>query len=100
MRLNPKDRKKEILAAGIAAASMKGFHKVTLQDVARQAGCTHSLVLHYFGTSVQLRRAIMSEAIRLKNPGILAQGLAMGDAKARRAPPELREAALAYLAGQ
>lgn len=100
MRLDPKDRKKEILAAGIKAATVKGFNKVTLQDVARQAGCVHSLVLYYFGTSKQLRRAIMSEAIRTGDTRLVAQGLAMGDSKAKRAPAELKVAALAYLGGQ
>ena len=93
------DRKTEILNAAIHIAKSQGFQKMTLQDVAKKAGCNHSLVLYYFGTSVKLRRAVMSEAIRLKDPAILAKGLATGAPKANRAPPELKEAAAKYLAG-
>jgi len=93
------DRKTQILDAAMTVARANGYNRTTLQDVAKQAGCTHGLVLYYFSTSVQLRRAVMSEAIRVRDAAILAQGLAMGDSKAKRAPPDLRAAAAAYLAG-
>jgi AcrR family transcriptional regulator len=91
------DRKTQILGAALVIARTNGYSKATLQDVAKQAGCTHGLVLYYFSTAVQLRRAIMSEAIRVRDAAILAQGLAVGDSKAKRAPPELKAAAVAYL---
>lgn len=93
------DRKAEILTAAMTIAQTAGYNKVTLQDVAKQAGCTHGLVLYYFSTIVQLRRAIMSEAIHIRDAAILAQGLAIGDSKAKRAPPDLKAAAAAYLMG-
>lgn len=93
------DRKTEILNAALVIARAKGYSKATLQDVARQAGCTHGLILYYFSTAIQLRRAIMSEAIRTSDAAILAQGLAVGDSKAKRAPPHLKAAAAAYLMG-
>lgn len=91
------DRKKEILDAALVVARANGCNKATLQDVARQARCTHGLVLYYFSTAVQLRRAVMSEAIRIGDAALVAQGLAMGDSKAKRAPPDLKAAAAAYL---
>ena len=94
------DRKTEILNAAVVMARSSGYNRVTLQDVARQAGCTHGLVLYYFSTVVQLRRAIMSEAIRTSDAAILAQGLAVGDSQAKRAPPQLKAAAAAYLMGE
>ena len=93
------DRKAQILNAAMAIAQTAGYSRITLQEVARQAGCTHGLVLYYFSTIVQLRRAIMSEAIRTRDAVILAQGLAIGDSKAKRAPPDLKAAAAAYLMG-
>lgn len=91
------DRKTDILNAAMTVAQTAGYSRVTLQEVARQAGCTRGLVLYYYSTIVQLRRAIMSEAIRIKDAAILAQGLAVGDSKAKRAPPDLKAAAAAYL---
>jgi len=66
------DRKTQILDAAMVVARANGYNRATLQDVAKQAGCTHGLVLYYFSTSVQLRRAVMSEAIRLRDAVILA----------------------------
>lgn len=91
------NRKPEILEAALVVARTNGCSKTTLQDVARQAGCTHGLVLYYFSTAVKLRRAIMSEAIRIGDAALVAQGLAIGDPKAKRASPELKAAAAAHL---
>jgi AcrR family transcriptional regulator len=91
------NRKTAILKAAMDVAQTAGYSRVTLQEVARQARCTHGLVLYYFSTVAQLRRAVMSEAIRVGDAAIIAQGLAIGDSKAKRAPPELKAAAAAYL---
>lgn len=87
----------EILNAAMLVAQTAGYSRVTLQEVANQAGCTHGAVLYHFSTVAQLRRAIMSEAIRIGDAAIIAQGLAIGDSKAKRAPPNLKAAAAAYL---
>jgi AcrR family transcriptional regulator len=97
-RLKPSDRKEEILAAAVKLARKPGgYSTVTLVDIAKEAGCVHALVLHYFGTVVQMRRAVMSRAILIRDTAILAQGLALGDAKARQAPAELKAKAAEYL---
>jgi len=47
----------------------------------------------------QLRRAVMSAAIAQANLSVLAQGIAMKDAKALRAPEELRRQAVQLMMG-
>ena len=108
-RLQPDDRKQQILTAAIrVAARPGGWAKLTRDAVAREAGCAEGLPSKYFGTMVSFRRSIMREAIRLaeleKAPpaiydSVIAQGLAAGDKCAQKADPELKARALNTLAG-
>jgi AcrR family transcriptional regulator len=84
----------DILAAGMTVAGTKMFNKVTLKEVAAIAGCTHSLVLKYFGTSNQLQRAIMGEAIRTNNQDIIAQGIVAKDSRALKLSRKQKKDAL------
>jgi AcrR family transcriptional regulator len=92
-------RKLAILAAAVAEAKRHGYMNVTRHMIAERAGCTPALVPYYFGTMNELRRAIMSEAIRTRELRIVAQGIADGHPKAKRVPLELRQAALSSLMG-
>lgn len=108
-RLQPDDRKQQILTAAIrVAARPGGWGKLTREVVAREAGCAEGLPSKYFGTMVNFKRAIMREAIRLSTlngvppamyDSVIAQGLAAGDKCAKKAPPELKARALNTLAG-
>lgn len=99
MRLKPTDRKRHILAAALADARKRGYMQVTLLSVADAAECSRGLVIHYFATMQQLRRAVMRAAIANRDLPIVAQGLAARDAQALKAPEDLRKAALASIAG-
>jgi len=99
MRMTAKARKAEILAAAMGLARERGFNRVLLTDVAKAAGCTHGLVLHYFHAVGQLHRAIMSEALHTGDAAILAQGLAVGNPKALKAPDALKLRAAQHLLG-
>lgn len=88
-----------MLQAGIAVALTKGFNKVTRDDVARQAGVSAAMVNVRFGTMARFERALMRYAIRTRCLCIVAQGLALKNPHARKAPPELRAEAAATLAG-
>lgn len=96
--MKPADRKADILAAAITAAEKCGFGAVRQKDIAEQADCAFGLVTRYFNTMKQMRRAIMREAVRTKNLKIIAQGLAIADIDARKAPPELKVKAAKLLA--
>ena len=99
-RLHPDDRKQEILNAAIKVAGRPGgWGKLTRDAVAKEAACSEGLVSKYFGTMIAFRRSIMRAAIGTENLAVIAQGLAAGDASAKKADPELKARALNTLAG-
>ena len=99
-RLHPDDRKQQILTAAIKVAGRPGgWGKLTRAAVAKEAGCAEGLVSKYFGTMIAFRRSIMRAAIGAENLAVVAQGLAAGDASAKKADPELKARALSTLAG-
>lgn len=98
-RLKPTDRKTQILGAALTAAKRDGYARVTRDAIAREAGCAPGLVSHYLGTMASTRRDIMRAAIRERVLPIVAQGLVAKDPHARRAPADLKEQALASIAG-
>lgn len=75
------------------AAEQHGFNRVSLQQIADAAGVSKQLPITYFGTMQAIRRKIMREAVRRGHLRLIAQGLALGDPHAMRAPPELRQLA-------
>ena len=98
-RLQPDDRKQQILTAAIAVASRPGgWSKLTRDAVAKEAGCAEGLPSKYFGTMVAFRRAIMRAAIVAEELGVIAQGLAAGDKCAQKADESLKRKALKTLA--
>jgi len=91
-------RKENILQVAVQLAAINGYDKITRDGVAEHAGVSMGLVTKYFGTMNQLRRDIMRAAIKREVPEIIAQGLVNGDARAKKAPDELKEKAKAILA--
>ena len=99
-RLQPDDRKYQILTAALAVAARPGgYAKITREAIAKEVGCAEALVSKYFGTMPQMRRTIMRAAIVAENLAVVAQGLAAGDASAKKADPDLKARALQTLAG-
>ena len=99
LRQRPDDRKYQILNAAIAIASQSGgFSKLTREAVAKEAKCAEGLISKYFGTMVNFKRTIVRTAILTNNLSIIAQGLAVGDMHAQKAPKSLKSRALATLA--
>ena len=99
-RLQPDDRKDQILKAAIkVAARPGGWGRLTRDAVAKEAGCAEGLPSKYFGTMVNFKRAIMRSAIHDWNLSVIAQGLAAGDKVAMKAEEALKRKALDTLAG-
>jgi AcrR family transcriptional regulator len=94
-RIDPEQRKQQILEAALALAADQGYTKVRWSDVAQHLGISRALVMHYFKTMSQLQTAIMRAAVKKKNLKIIAQGLALDDRHARRADPALQKKAAA-----
>lgn len=91
------NKKHLILAAAVYLAEREGFQTFTRDSVAAKAGLAQGAVNYHYTTMAQLRRAVMGEAIRSRNLKIIAQGLAIGDPRAQKAPEELRRAAVSSM---
>lgn len=98
-RLPPAMRKEQIVAVALKLAKENGYQRITSDQVAAAAEVSKGLVFNYFTTMPQLRRAIMRAAIAAKPPvlSVIAEGLAVGDAHAKKAPAEIKELAIASL---
>lgn len=96
-RLPPGERREAILNAALDVAEINGYMSITRQAVADQAGVTLGLITHYFSTMNQLKRAVMRAAIAQERLVVIAQGLAIGDDHAIKAPLELRHKASSYI---
>lgn len=91
-------RKEHILKVAVDMAIEDGYHRITRDGVAEKAGVSFSLVTKYFGTMNQLRKDVMRTAIKQSIPEIVAQGLANGDDRAKKAPAELKAQAATLIA--
>lgn len=91
-------RKEQLLDAAIELAGEEHYARITRDAVAERAGVSMSLVNKYFGTMTALRREVMRAAIKRGIPGIIAQGLANGDERAKKAPAELKAEAATLIA--
>ncbi len=86
-----------ILTAAVRVAVVRGYRHMTRAEIAAEAGCSEAQVSAVLGTMVQLRRACLGAAIANEVLPVIAQGLAAGDPRARRAPREIQELAAASL---
>jgi AcrR family transcriptional regulator len=91
-------RKAQILDAALRLAVKKRYDQITRDEIAAEAGCSSGLITHRYGTMVQLRRDLMRRAVKESVLLVIGQGLAAGDAHARRAPEDVKQKALAALA--
>lgn len=93
------DTDTKILLAGVALAVMGRYDRITRRQVAEGAGVSPARVSLFAGDMDGLRTAIMEEAVRRGVASVVAQGLADRHPAALAAPEELRQKALAVLAG-
>lgn len=98
-RQKPEVRRGEIMDAAVREAADMGILRATCEGIACRAGCSPQLVKHYYGTMTQLRRDLMRYAVRNELAHIVAQGLALRDTHALKAPKELKEKAAKWLQG-
>jgi AcrR family transcriptional regulator len=97
-RLDPKDRRAEILDAALRMSRLHGYREVTRADIAGAAKCSEALVSSYWGTMVQMRRAIVRAAIDRRDLTLVAQAIVATDKHAAKLTAELRQTALLSLA--
>lgn len=87
-----------LLATAVILAANVGYTHVTREALAVAAGVSPACISVRFGTMAAFRRTLMRFAIRKSCLLVVAQGLAVKDPHAEKAPPAIRKAALAALA--
>lgn len=98
-RLQKQERKTELLDHAIAEAKAVGFSKISREGIARRADCSPGLIAYHLGNGIALRKAVMRAAVQRRELLLVAQGLAIADPIARRAPLEVRNKAVELIAG-
>lgn len=68
-RLDPDQRREQILAATLRLVARDGFAGVTLRDVAGSVGVVHGLIRHYFATREALVAAAFDAAVAAELAG-------------------------------
>ena len=96
-RLDPSVRTAELLRVAIEVAGVRGWRQMTRECIAVAAGVSPALISARLGTMDALRRSVMRAAIKHQVVSIVAEGLAVGDAHARKAPDDLKRLAAEHL---
>lgn len=91
--MNTTDRTRDLLSAALRLAEAEGWRTLTRDAIARAAGVSGALVTTRLGTMDALRRSVMRAAVRERCVPVVAEGLVVGDAHARKADDALRAAA-------
>lgn len=100
IKMEARARIAQILGAALGlCGDGANYQRITREQIARSAGIPPSLIAYHCGTMADLRRDIMREAVRVEHLPVIAQGLAMRDRHAQKAPEELRQRALQSLGG-
>lgn len=98
IKLEARERIAQILRAALEIAPTTGYSRMTRDEIAKRANIPPTLITYHMGTMIELRRQVMREAIRVECLPVIAQGLAVRDRHALKAPDELRHRALQSLA--
>jgi AcrR family transcriptional regulator len=64
--------KKKVLRAALKIFANEGFYSAKLRDISAQAGTTHSLIRHHFGSKDDLWKAVVDYGLELHKNGLLS----------------------------
>jgi len=93
-RLNPIQRRAQILAAAIAIAKDGNLYRMTLEQVAERADISTATVIHYFRSMQGVRDAVVRDSIRQEYLPIIAQAVVGQDPLMSEVGPSLRQRAV------
>ena len=69
-RLNPAERREQILEAANALFAERGYDDVLIEDISRAAGVTRGLVHHYFGGRKDVYLALLERLGAVREEGL------------------------------
>lgn len=96
-RLAPKERHSILLATAIKLAEKPGgLGNLQRGPVAAKAGCSASLINHYFGDLEGLRQAVVKKGIQDQNLAIISQAVIARLPLARKLDAALKQRAIAH----
>lgn len=97
-RMNPEQRRLAMLAAALKLSQKPGgFTGLERGPVAAAAGCSASLVNHYFSNMEGLRAAVVKQAVQDKILSIIGQAVVANHVSVRRLDRALKSKAVASL---
>lgn len=87
-------RREFFIRAAMKVAEQKGgFHRLTREMIAKEAGVSPPLVSRYLGGMDTIRSTIMTEAVAQSRTAIVAQGLTAGHPVALAASETIKQKA-------
>lgn len=89
-RLPPEAREALLIDTALKLAAKHGLSTLTRDQIAEAADVSPGLVSARLGTMVAMRRTVMRQAVARGDVKVVAQGIAMRDPHALKAPAELR----------
>jgi AcrR family transcriptional regulator len=97
MRINPNERRDQLIDIAVEVAKEKHFCAVSCKDVADRAGCSPGLIIHYFDTVEHLRDRIVQKAVERSVVEVVAQAMCARHPLMKTTRSSLRRAALEHL---
>lgn len=91
------ERAQLVLSAAITLARTDGYQWITRDGVAEAAGVSPGTVSNAYGTMLDLKRAVVTEAVRLGDLMIIGQAVASGSPLVEGVDPAVKQRALASL---
>ena len=96
-RLSPAERKTALLKIAVKLAEKRdGLNTLQRAHVAEKAGCSASLINHYFGGLDELRAEIVRQGVATENLGIISQAVLAQHPAVRRIDAALKQKAIAH----
>lgn len=94
MRMTPKERKEQLLEAGLKVAEKSHYMFIQSQDIADLCGVSYGTLFRYFPKMARYRKALLRRAIKEQNLAVIVQGMIVNDPLVRKVPDEIKGAAV------
>ena len=96
-RMEPRERRAQLLTIALERAKVVGYSNITRQDLADHAGIVPGTVSLTFGTMPKLKRDVMRHAIKMSDLTVIGQGLVAGDRHAKKVSDKLKTEAMNHI---